>query len=219
MKKSSAINLIVAGIAMSPLAYLAIRWKSIPAVFPIRFDLGRGFESMESRTALLVSCIIFSLASIGINWILRNLQKVDPKVTEETPKSSFNRLGMVVAFFLTTLNLFFILTAQNAWTVRANVVFGFFGMLVAILGNYFYSLKPNHVAGIRLPWTLNDPDNWRKTHQLTGKIWVAGGLSLILASILVPVSLLLVIIVTIVVVLIMMPIVYSYKLHRTKGTA
>ena len=31
----------------------------------------------------------------------------------------------------------------------------------------------------RTPWTLEDEDNWRKTHHLASKIWFIGGLIMI----------------------------------------
>jgi hypothetical protein len=214
MKKYPAINFVVAGIAISPLAYLAIRWKSMPPDFILRSDFGQLLETTESRVVLLVSGIILSIASIGVYWLMRNLQGLDPKVTEETPKSAFHRLGLVVAVFLTTLNYLFILTAEYTWTVNANIACGIYGMLIATLGNYFYSLKPNHFAGIRLKWTLRDADNWRKTHQLTGKLWVSTGVLLVLISALLPVSWAVVAVISAIIATV--PTVYSYKLHRAK---
>ena len=43
-------------------------------------------------------------------------------------------------------------------------------------------LKVNHTVGIRLPWTLQSEDNWHKTHRLVGKLWVLGGLILLLEA-------------------------------------
>jgi uncharacterized membrane protein len=217
MKKPSVTNVVVAFIALSPLAYLAVRWRSIPSDIILRFDFARGFESTESRAVLIVSSIILSFASIGIYAIMSNLQTIDPKVTIETPKSAFDRLGLVVAFFLTTLNYLFVLVAEHGWTVNANFACGLFGMLIATLGNYFYSLRQNHFAGIRLPWTLRDSDNWRKTHQLTGKVWVFSGLVLIASATLLPVSWGLIAITSAIITAI--PTAYSYKLHRSKQMA
>ena len=58
----------------------------------------------------------------------------------------------------------------------------FFGILFIIVGNYLPKCKQNSVLGIRLPWTLKDEENWRKTHRLAGRVWMAGGLILLLGS-------------------------------------
>ena len=50
------------------------------------------------------------------------------------------------------------------------------GLLLAAIGNYLPKCQPNYTVGIRLPWTLADEANWRKTHRLAGPVWVIGGL-------------------------------------------
>ncbi len=49
------------------------------------------------------------------------------------------------------------------------------GMFV-VIGNVLPKTKPNWVAGIRLPWTLRDAENWRVTHRWTGRTMVVSGL-------------------------------------------
>ena len=34
--------------------------------------------------------------------------------------------------------------------------------------------------GIKLPWTLNDEENWNRTHRMAGWLWMAGGLVILL---------------------------------------
>ena len=34
------------------------------------------------------------------------------------------------------------------------------GVLYLVLGNFLPTVKPNYTIGFRIPWTLNDPDNW-----------------------------------------------------------
>jgi uncharacterized membrane protein len=46
----------------------------------------------------------------------------------------------------------------------------------AIMGIFMPRLKQNYMAGFRLPWTLEDEQNWEYTHSLAGKYWLYGGL-------------------------------------------
>ncbi|WP_029040203.1 SdpI family protein [Cucumibacter marinus] len=51
-----------------------------------------------------------------------------------------------------------------------------------VLGNYLPKTQPNALAGLRLPPTLSDAQNWTRTHRLTGRLMMLGGtVSLILA--------------------------------------
>ena len=56
----------------------------------------------------------------------------------------------------------------------------FMGVVMIVIGNYLPKTRRNYIIGIRLPWTLENDENWSKTHRLAGKIWVLGGLLLFL---------------------------------------
>ena len=57
----------------------------------------------------------------------------------------------------------------------------FIGLLFIAIGNYFPKIKRNYTMGIKLPWTLNSDENWRRTHRLGGICFIIIGLSLILS--------------------------------------
>lgn len=59
------------------------------------------------------------------------------------------------------------------------------GALLLAVGNYLGKARQNAVFGLRTPWTLADASVWDKTHRFTGRFMCAGGLVLILTSLLV----------------------------------
>lgn len=56
----------------------------------------------------------------------------------------------------------------------------FVGLVFVLIGNYLPKVKQNYYLGIKLPWTLADEENWNKTHRLGGRVWVTGGLLIML---------------------------------------
>ena len=62
------------------------------------------------------------------------------------------------------------------------------GLLFAFMGNLMHNIKPNYFAGVRTPWTLEDPDTWRATHRLAGKLWFGGGIFVTIAVLVLPVE-------------------------------
>ena len=89
------------------------------------------------------------------------------------------------------------------------------GIFFIFLGNYMNKNKQNYTAGIRIPWTLNDPDNWNKTHRMAGFLWVIGGIIFIIVPFLpLDSSFQLIIIFSIIALLTLMPIFYSYSLYK-----
>lgn len=57
----------------------------------------------------------------------------------------------------------------------------FVGLLFIVIGNYLPKTKRNYTMGIKLPWTLNSDENWRRTHRLGGICFVIIGISLIVS--------------------------------------
>jgi uncharacterized membrane protein len=51
------------------------------------------------------------------------------------------------------------------------------GFLFAAMGYGMKDLPRNHLAGIRVPWTLASDEAWRVSHQRASKIVVVGGLA------------------------------------------
>ena len=88
----------------------------------------------------------------------------------------------------------------------------FMGALFVIIGNYMPKCKQSYTMGIKLPWTLNDEENWNKTHRMAGFLWVIGGVIIMASAFLGSFWLFFVVLIPMVVV----PFVYSYTLYKKK---
>ena len=86
----------------------------------------------------------------------------------------------------------------------------FMGILFFVLGFILPKCKQNYTIGIKLPWTLHDEENWNKTHKHSGKLWICGGIIMIVSGL----FNLTFIFVTIIFALVIIPTVYSYLLYR-----
>ena len=88
----------------------------------------------------------------------------------------------------------------------------FLGVLFIAIGNYMPKTRRNYTVGIRLPWTLDNDDNWIKTHRLAGKIWVIGGI-IIFFNGFVQIAVTFVLVFTLII-MIVVPMIYSYWLSK-----
>jgi uncharacterized membrane protein len=94
------------------------------------------------------------------------------------------------------------------------------GLALFLIGNHLPQLKPNSFAGVRTPWTLKDPDVWRKTNRLCGYFSMLAGILLILSPILVlmlPVRILYIGLIAFLPIYGILFIFYSYWLYRRKS--
>jgi uncharacterized membrane protein len=137
-------------------------------------------------------------------------------VGESTPKSTFNKLGMLLLIFFTCWNYYINISVLKNASINVNVTFAAIGLLITVMGNYMNNLKPNYVAGIRLPWTLNDPENWRSTHRMAGKLWFIGGIVILVVSLILPKELFMPLLTVIMIVLVAVPSVYSFRMYKNK---
>jgi uncharacterized membrane protein len=60
------------------------------------------------------------------------------------------------------------------------------GLLLAVIGNELGRVQPNFFVGIRTPWTLADPEVWRRTHRVGGRVFAGFGALIVLTSLLLP---------------------------------
>ncbi len=94
----------------------------------------------------------------------------------------------------------------------------FLGLSFLLIGNYMPKCRRNHTLGIRVTWTLQNDENWNATHRFGGKVWVIGGLLLVVSAFL-PKQTGFAISTPVLFVMIIAPILYSYLYYRKQKAA
>lgn len=87
------------------------------------------------------------------------------------------------------------------------------GFLFLVIGNYMGKVKSNWLMGVRTPWTLSNEEVWNKTHRLSGKLFIVGGVTMALTG-LIPISLRLPAFIAVIVIVGLVPMIYSYLLYK-----
>jgi uncharacterized membrane protein len=148
--------------------------------------------------------------------LLTNINRFDPKRKGSRPSQTFNKLAFGLVVFMAVLNCIIIVSAKGEIDVQ-RVLFPLMGLMFAFIGNYMNHIKPNYFAGLRLPWTLSSDENWRRTHQLAGKLWFAGGVLIAIAGLVLPSAAAFPVFIGMLVVMVLIPAIYSYRLFRQEG--
>jgi uncharacterized membrane protein len=215
MKKTSTLEtLFVFLIICIPILYTISVYPSLPKTIPIHFDLEGNANGFADKDSLWFIMLLMSGVSAGTYLLIRNLPKIDPKRTAGQSPELFHKIALVLVIFLCAISIMIVYASANG-SVKINILmFPLLGLLFAILGNYMHSIKPNYFVGFRTPWTLENEDNWRKTHQLVGKIWVPGGLFLTISSLLLPAKPAFIVFITIVILMVVIPGIYSYLYYK-----
>ncbi|MBQ3194264.1 MAG: SdpI family protein [Oscillospiraceae bacterium] len=87
------------------------------------------------------------------------------------------------------------------------------GILFAVIGNYLPKTRMNSTMGIKVPWTYTSEANWNATHRFAGKVWMAGGLLMMLCALL-PHLWAVTVMLVLILVLCLIPMVYSWRYYK-----
>jgi len=163
-------------IMLLPAVYLAIVWTGIPQTVPMHFDLKGNVDQYGTKTDLLIMTAVLTSLNMLAYLAILNIYKIDPKKYAAQNKERLQRIGFSVALYLAAVSAMLIyVISTNHVDIVMKFVFIAMGLLFALIGNNMYNLKPNYFAGMRLPWTLENEDNWRATHHVAGRLWFFGG--------------------------------------------
>lgn len=154
-------------------------YPDLPARVPSHWNIRGEIDGYSSR---FWGAFGLPLMMLGC-WIsFEILPFIDPK------KENYGKFSKAYSVFKYALTVLFfglfiivIMTAQG-YPVNINVIMPLgLSILFIIIGNYLTTLRHNYSFGIRTPWTLANEEVWRRTHRITGRLWVGSGIVSIIA--------------------------------------
>jgi uncharacterized membrane protein len=196
-------------ILITPFVIMAFAGERLPDRIPIRWNF-RGHAKGYGPPYLL------PLLNVGIAALLLWLAKIDPKAFKmNLPNTALKPLRLVLTAFFLAIFCLSILPAFglniDSGPLIPNVAFP---LLFLLIGNFLPAVKPNYFIGVRTPWTLESPDNWRLTHKFTGRLWVIASIVYIVIIFLLPEELREYMFMVYLGVIIVPPFVYSYMIFQ-----
>lgn len=210
MFKKNKVKIILSSIIiLLPILFGIIMWNDLPDIITTHWGAdgvadgysGKFIAVFGLPTILLVLhllCLLFTF--------------LDKKQKEQSQKA----LGLIF-WILPAISLFvngIMYRAIFGW--EFNLAFfmpALLGIMFLFMGNYFPKIKQNKTLGLKISWTLNNEENWNKTHRFTGKLWVICGFALLL-SIPLPLTSIIWVSLCIIAVAVLVPIAYSYSVYK-----
>lgn len=115
------------------------------------------------------------------------LPRIDPRGERYVAfAGTYERIMTAIVLFMTAVHLVTLAYAFGLPVPVATTITVGAGLLLALIGNELGRVQPNFFVGIRTPWTLADPEVWRRTHRVGGRAFVALGALVALAPLLLP---------------------------------
>ena len=208
LKKNKWTMIITSVIILLPIAVGMLLWDKLPEQVPYHWGINGEVDGWATKSQAV---FLMPLIMLGIQWLCAIVTQLDPK------KQASSKMMWLVLWIIPVLNLFLnvmVWLAALGREVNMVVVMPLFmGALFVIMGNYLPKCRQSYTVGIKLPWTLDNEENWNATHRLAGKLWVAGGL-LCMPCALLPGVWSFIVMMSVLVVMCAVPTVYSYRLYK-----
>lgn len=194
-------------IVLLPFLYLGYLYANLPDTVPTHWNAHGEIDGWGSKSTLWIIPFVTSL----LGYVLLSIApKIDPKGQIKQMGAKYYQLKFIVVLFLAALGLYILYATQQQSMSSPKIIFILLGVFFTALGNYLPSVKPNYFIGLRTPWTLESPTVWKKTHRFTGKLWVLGGLAVIILSLVLPQSQNIIAFIAITFMITIVPLIYSY---------
>ena len=197
-------------ISILPALFLVYIWNDLPGRVPLHWDINGEVNRFGNKNEL----IFIGIIPIFIYALFLVIPLMDPKKRLDSMGNKYLTIRLVSALFVTVIFLFVIYSVKEQSLANPNYLLMIIGAFFVFLGNYFKTIKPNYFVGIRTPWTLENETVWKTTHRFAGKLWVAGGLVVIVCCLIFNEKIALNIFFVVTAIICLIPVLHSYLLFR-----
>ena len=171
----------------SAAAYVLWALPAMPETVPTHWGVDGTADGWDSKGSTIPMGVVMPFLILALLFAVPHF---DPR------GASFNSFKGVYQGFSAAFTVFMVvvawitpLTALGALPTAGGsfvniIVFGFLGLLFVGLGIVMPRIEPNYTFGVRVPWALADPENWRRTHRFAGPVFVAMGVATLASALL-----------------------------------
>ena len=210
IKKNKGKLLVTSLVIILPIAVGLLLWDRLPQRLATHWGLDGTADGWSGKAFAVFALPMLLLV---FHWLCVILTTADPKNKAQSQKA----IGLVFWIFpvLSLVTGAVVYTAALGVDLGIDTVFlAATGLIFVVVGNYFPKYKHNYTLGIRVKWALESEDNWNATHRFGGKVWVAGGLLMMLSVFLLPKAAVPIVFVVLLTLMAVIPTVYSYLYYR-----
>ncbi len=175
MNRKKAI-LLTSLLNFIPIIVGLILWAKLPEEIPVHFNSAGEPDNYESKAFAVFFLPMFLWA---MHLLSGFITLADPK-----KQNISDKIFLLILYICPAAGLFgaiVMYTGALSIPVSVNMIGNLFvGIIFILVGNYMPKTHQNYTIGIKIPWALNDTDNWNKTHRFAGIVWIICGVILVI---------------------------------------
>ena len=206
IRKNLKVLILTTIVMLLPILAGLILWNQLPEQMPTHWNAAGEVDGWSSKPFAVFG---LPLIMVAAQWLCMLGTAADPKKNNHSEKVLHLVLWIVPALSV-VLHAVTYATALGHSVPMEVAMPILIGLIFTIIGNYMPKCKQNYTIGIKIPWTLDNEENWNRTHRFAGWLWTFCGIGIICTGffggfwVFLPITLLMV----------LAPIIYSYVLHR-----
>ena len=212
MKNNKLLLIITSIVILLPIVFGLIVWDKLPEQIATHWGVDGNPDSYSSRESA-----VFGLPAVlfVVQWLAAFITSKDPKNKENNKKPKELVFFLIPAVSLVVSAMMYATALGNE--VRVEMIMPLFlGLMLVVLGNYMPKCRQNYTIGIKVSWTLNSEENWNATHRFAGKLWMIGGV-LVMLCVLLPGIYTFIAFMAVSLIMVIVPIVYSYQYYKKEN--
>jgi len=209
-KRNKGVLIITTLIAALPILVGLILWNQLPDQMATHFNIAGEADGWSSKAFAVIG---LPLILVGVHVICTVATLADPR------KQNISDKIFRLVLWITPCISLLVMGGTYAYALGYDVDIARITMILMaavflLLGNYMPKCRQNYTVGIKVPWTLADPENWNKTHRFAGWLWTGVGIVFLGMSLLGWMNF--VIMFSLIMVVAFLPMIYSFLLYLKK---
>ena len=210
MLKTHKKQLIAASLlTLLPILVGVILMDRLPLAFATHWGVNGQLDGWSSRS---VAIFVPPLLMLALFWVCVYFTAKDPGNQGRNKKPMAMVLWIVPFLSNLCCGMMYALALGVKFDV-VNLTAAVLGIVFAVIGNFMPKCQMNSTIGIKVCWTYTSEENWNATHRFAGRVWVMGGLAILLTGLL-PTSLVNPLFPAIMIAIAVIPIVYSWRYYK-----
>lgn len=201
-------------VTLLPILCGLLLWNRLPLSLTTHWDAYGLADRTSSRGFVVFGMPVILLA---FQWFCIVATALDAKNRNRNRKPLTLMLWVIPVLSNVVIGMMYAVSLGKQVS-PVGVILVFVGILLAAIGNYLPKCKQNSTLGLRIYWTMRSEENWNATHRFAGKVWMAGGVVMLLLAFL-PSEIQCWAMLADILVLIALTTLYSYRYYRREQAA
>ncbi|QWU15488.1 Uncharacterized membrane protein [Paenibacillus sophorae] len=168
-----AVGLLTVGFAL-------VNYHRLPAQLPSHIGISGEFDGFQSKGSAI---LLFGGLGVLLPVLMQITRPLDPKKERYAKfENAYAMIRLAISLIFDSALAASVLYGLGVSLPTSRIAIAVLGAAFIVIGNYMPQVKDNYFLGVKTPWTLASPEVWRRTHRLTGVLWLAAGVIIIISA-------------------------------------